>query len=50
LARHYLRMRQYTLTEVAFLLGFSEQSAFTRACKRWFDATPFEMRGRLRSG
>ncbi|MEO0617873.1 MAG: AraC family transcriptional regulator [Pseudomonadota bacterium] len=49
LARHYLRMRQYTLAEVAFLLGFSEQSAFTRACRRWFDATPYEMRGRLRS-
>ncbi len=48
LARHYLRTRQHTLTEVAFLLGFSEQSAFTRACKRWFDATPFEMRTRLR--
>lgn len=49
LARHHLRTRQHTLTEVAYLLGFSEQSAFTRACKRWFDATPYEMRMRLRT-
>ncbi|MEL6287750.1 MAG: AraC family transcriptional regulator [Pseudomonadota bacterium] len=48
LARHYLRTRQYTLAEVTFLLGFSEQSAFTRACRRWFDATPHEVRRRLR--
>lgn len=48
LARHYLRTKQHTLTEVAFLLGFSEQSAFTRACKRWFGVTPYEMRIQLR--
>jgi len=48
LARHYLRTRKHTLTEIAYLLGFSEQSAFTRACKRWFNATPVEMRNRLR--
>ncbi|MEM9725671.1 MAG: AraC family transcriptional regulator [Pseudomonadota bacterium] len=34
----------YTLAEVAFLTGFSEQSAFTRAFKRWVGATPARVR------
>jgi AraC-like DNA-binding protein len=29
---------------VAFALGFSENSAFTRAYKRWTGATPVERR------
>ena len=30
----------HSLAEVAFLTGFSEQSAFTRAFKRWSGTTP----------
>ncbi|WP_394693060.1 AraC family transcriptional regulator [Hyphobacterium sp.] len=40
LARRLLRETSYSLAEVAFLTGFSEQSAFTRAFKRWAGETP----------
>ncbi|MCB1035891.1 MAG: helix-turn-helix transcriptional regulator, partial [Acidobacteria bacterium] len=35
-----------SLSEVAFLLGFSELSAFYRAFKRWTGMTPAEFRAR----
>jgi len=34
----------YSLTEIALLLGFTETSAFHRAFKRWFQQTPSEYR------
>jgi len=38
-----------TLTEVAYLLGYSEVSAFNRAFKRWTGSTPSDHRhGRVR--
>lgn len=37
------------LVDVAFLLGFSEQSSFTRAFRRWFGCAPGEYR-RQQSG
>lgn len=40
LAQRLLRETDYTLAEIAFLTGFSEQSAFTRAFKRWASQTP----------
>lgn len=40
LAERLLRKTEYSLQEVAFLTGFSEQSAFTRAFKRWSGQTP----------
>ena len=40
LARSYVKDERLPLTEVAFLLGFSEPSAFHRAFKRWTDTTP----------
>lgn len=40
LAEGLLRRSSYSLAEVAFMTGFSEQSAFTRAFKRWTDHTP----------
>ncbi|HET8731341.1 MAG TPA: AraC family transcriptional regulator ligand-binding domain-containing protein [Moraxellaceae bacterium] len=49
LARHYLADRALTLSEIALLLGFSEQSAFTRAFRRWTGETPVQVRKRLRS-
>jgi AraC-like DNA-binding protein len=39
-AENLLRDSRYTATEVAFLTGFSEQSAFNRAFKRWTGQTP----------
>ena len=40
LAQQLLRETDYSLAEVAFLTGFSEQSGFTRAFKRWSGQTP----------
>lgn len=40
LAHRLLHETDYNLAEVAFLTGFAEQSAFTRAFKRWAGQTP----------
>lgn len=40
LAQRLLRETDYNLAEIAFLTGFSEQSGFTRAFKRWASKTP----------
>ncbi len=44
LAKKLLRETDYSLTEVSFMTGFSEQSAFTRAFKRWAGQTPRSFR------
>lgn len=44
LAERLLRETEYPLAEVAFLTGFSEQSAFNRAFKRWAGQTPRSFR------
>lgn len=46
LARRYLDDPQRSLTEITFLLGFSEQSAFTRAFRRWNGESPSTYRQR----
>ncbi len=43
-AENLLRRSQYPVTQVAFLTGFSEQSAFHRAFKRWTGHTPTAFR------
>ena len=40
LARHYLTKEKREIDEVAFLLGFSDPSAFTKAFRRWTGQTP----------
>ncbi|WP_414566081.1 MULTISPECIES: AraC family transcriptional regulator [unclassified Anabaena] len=40
LALRYLRKQETSIHDVAFLLGFSEPSAFHRAFKRWTKQTP----------
>ncbi|MCA1336367.1 AraC family transcriptional regulator [Pseudooceanicola marinus] len=40
LAHQLVSGTRYSLSEIAFLTGFSEQSAFTRAFKRWSGQTP----------
>lgn len=44
LAEGLLRDERHSLAEIAFLTGFSEQSAFTRAFKRWAGTTPASYR------
>ncbi|SFH62543.1 AraC family transcriptional regulator [Albimonas pacifica] len=40
LAQELVAGSRYSLAEIAFLTGFSEQSAFTRAFKRWSGRSP----------
>jgi len=44
LAKSYLREQNLQNSEVAWLLGFGEVSAFTHACKRWTGKTPTQLR------
>lgn len=44
LAEGLLRDELYSIAEIAYLTGFSEQSAFNRAFKRWTGATPASYR------
>jgi AraC-like DNA-binding protein len=43
-ATAYLDNRNLTIAEIAFLLGYSEQSAFFRAFKKWTGITPNQYR------
>ncbi len=49
LAKQYLADPQFSLSEVAFLIGYSEQSAFNRAFRNWTAETPLSYRRRLHS-
>ncbi|MBH1964295.1 MAG: AraC family transcriptional regulator [Comamonadaceae bacterium] len=44
MALSYIRDTRLSLVDIAFLLGFSEQSAFQRAFKRWTGETPGQWR------
>lgn len=48
LAEELLRDSRLNLTDVAFMLGYREQSSFNRACREWFGNTPARTRERLR--
>ena len=43
-ALRYLRETDIALAQVAAAMGYSEQSAFTRACSRWFGSAPSALR------
>lgn len=44
LAQQYIQDRSKTLTEISFMLGFSEVSSFSRAFKGWTGKPPSEVR------
>jgi AraC-like DNA-binding protein len=48
LAEQYLGRLHLSLAEAAYLLGFADQSSFSRACKRWFELSPGQYRDELR--
>ena len=50
LAFAYLRQRHLPLSEIAFLLGYSELSAFSRAVRRWTGRSPKAVRNRILDG
>ena len=43
-ALHFLRESDIPLTQLAGALGFSEQSALSRSCTRWFGTSPSHVR------
>ncbi|MGV9412891.1 AraC family transcriptional regulator [Nocardia sp. NPDC003693] len=43
-ARRYLTTTDIPMSQVASLVGLSEQSTFTRCCRRWWGATPSAIR------
>jgi AraC-like DNA-binding protein len=40
LATHYLEQRHLQISQIAWLLGFNQPSAFSHACHRWFGTNP----------
>ncbi len=44
LAKRYLRDQSYSVTDVAFSLGYADASAFSRAFRSWFGVSPTEAR------
>lgn len=44
LGLQYVRSSQYSLNEIAYLLGFAEPGNFSRAFRRWYGKSPSEYR------
>jgi AraC-like DNA-binding protein len=47
LAKRYLADRELSISEIAWLLGYREVSAFTHACRRWTGQTPRDIRAEI---
>ncbi|WP_374547934.1 AraC family transcriptional regulator [Rhodoblastus sp.] len=47
LAQNYLTRPNLSTAEVAYLLGFADPGTFFRACRRWFDTSPTQLRASL---
>ena len=45
LALRYLREGRHSISEITYLLGFSDTSSFARACRRWTGKAPSALRG-----
>ena len=43
----YLKQVHMSLSEIAFLLGYSELSAFSRAFRRWHGMSPRDYRDQM---
>jgi AraC-like DNA-binding protein len=47
-AARYLADPRFHLSQIAVLLGYTEQSTFNRSCRRWFGKTPRQYRAELK--
>lgn len=45
LVQRYIKEPAYSITEISFLLGYNDTSAFSRAFKRWHGLSPTQARG-----
>lgn len=50
LVQGHLKNESLSLAEIAYLVGFEEQTSFFRAFRRWHGQTPAEYRARLSAG
>lgn len=50
MAQQYLSKGEVSLKKLSFQLGFSDPSAFCRACRRWFGRSPKELQQKQGSG
>jgi AraC-like DNA-binding protein len=50
LAKRYLAEGEYTQAQIAFMTGFSDQSNFARAFKRWTGVSPGQFQKQARQG
>ncbi|HEJ2575411.1 TPA: helix-turn-helix transcriptional regulator [Pseudomonas aeruginosa] len=50
LAKQYLADPALSLSEIALMLGYSEQSAFSRAFRGWYGETPLRYRKKPTGG
>lgn len=48
-AERHLRDTELPLNHIAHLLGYTEQSVFSRSCVRWFEMTPSKTRAHLQA-
>ncbi len=48
LSKEYLQKNQYSITEIAFQLGFSDSSAFSRAFRQWSGESPSQFKKQFR--
>jgi len=46
-AERLLKLKQISISEIAFRLGYAEQAIFTRSVYRWYGHSPSEVRRRL---
>jgi len=49
LAERYINNEDYSVTEIAFLLGYNDTSAFSRAFRNWFGRSPTQVREEIKA-